>query len=429
MGNSENAQSRRSFLKAALACGAGAAAISVVGCASPEDNNANATSGTSSSSDSGIESSSINWDVEADVVVCGSGTGGAPAAIEAHDAGAKVLVIEKKDWIGGSMRRCGGGMLGADTVVQHHLGITDDDPEMLYEYLLACGEGLSDPDLVKVLADNAGKNIDWVIEDLGGQPVEEWEFSTPEDDGMEICIKAGLNVSGTPVYFDEFDMPEYKKQRCHWFTENPEDIDPGDRYYADYSTRGDGTWTGRGGTGLWKPFENALTERDIEIMTETTLKQLVVSDGGEVIGVVAENGGKDIYIKAGKGVVLATGGFTRNEEMLLDYRQYIFEEYTEEQLRGGSPAPGEGDGASVTAALALGSGIKTIACGNGGLKINTDAQVIDVFGDPIPGLFASSKAIGGIYGNIYPSCGAYISAFVCFGRIAGQSAAKQETKS
>ena len=166
----------------------------------------------------------LTWDKEVDVVVCGSGTGGAPAAIEAHDAGAEVLIIEKKDWIGGSMRRCGGAMLGADTVVQHHLGITNDNPDMLYEYLLACGEGLTDPDLVRVLADNAGKNIDWVINDLGGQPVEEWDFT------------------------------------------NPEDIDPGDRYYSDYTGWGDGTWVGRGGTGLWKPFENALTERGIEVV-------------------------------------------------------------------------------------------------------------------------------------------------------------------
>ena len=421
-----NIQSRRSFLKGALACGVGVASLGVVGCSSDENGNSD-SSATSADASSSSSDSSISWDAEADVVVCGSGTGGAPAAIEAHDAGAKVLVIEKKDWIGGSMRRCGGGMLGADTIVQHHLGITDDSPDMLYEYLLACGEGLSDPDLVRVLADNAGKNIDWVIEDLGGQPVDEWDFSTPEDKGMEICIKPGLNVSGTPVYFDKFDMPEYKMQRCHWFTENPDDIDPGDRLYSDYSGRGDGTWTGRGGTGLWKPFEESLTKREIEIMTETELKKLIVSDSGEVIGIIAESGGKEINIKANKGVVLATGGFTRNEEMLWDYRQEEFEEPTEEQMRGGGAAPGEGDGASVKAALAVGSGIKTIACGNGGIKINTDAQVLDVFGEPIPRLYASSKAIGGIYGNIYPSCGAYISAFVCFGRIAGKNAGLLES--
>ncbi len=414
-GFEKEVHSRRSFLKGAAVCATGIAAVGIAGCSAPVKEEA--------AKDVALDASA-KWDVEVDVIVCGSGTGGAPAAIEAADAGASVLMIEKKDWLGGSLRRCGGGMLGANTKVQQKLGITDDTPDMLYEYLLACGEGLTDKALVRVLADNAGKNIDWVIEDLGGQPLDKWNFSTPEDRGEEICIKPGLNVSGTPVYFDKFDMPEYRRARCHWFSENPEDIDPGDRYYSDYSTRGDGTWVGRGGTGLWKPFEAALKSREIEIMTETVLKSLVVGESGEVVGIVAEQKGKEVRYKANKGVVLATGGFTRNEDMMLDYRQVVFAEFPEEKLRGGSPAPGECDGSSLLAAFDLGSGVKTIACSSGGIKINADAQVVDVFGKPIERLYASSKAIGGIYGNIYPVCGAYVSAFICFGRIAGQNVAK-----
>lgn len=406
----ELSTSRRTFLKAALAGGVGLAGLSALNLSQRQSAYA-------------VESADdIAWDAETDVLVCGCGTGGTPAAIEAYDAGADVLIIEKKNWIGGSMRRCGGAMMGAGTVVQEALGV-EDDPEMLYEYLLACGEGLSDPNLVRILADNAGKNIDWVINDLGGQPVDEWDFATPDDEGAEICIKPGLNVSGTPVSYADFGMPEYERQRCHWFTENPEDQDPGDRFYSDYSSRGDGTWKGRGGTGLWKPFENALTERGIEVMTETTLKHLVVDGNGAVVGVVAEQDGNDIYLKANRAVVLATGGFARNEEMLHDYRAAAFEEPDEVAMRGGNPAPGECDGAALLAAFEIGAAATSLPAANGGLKINTNAQVIDVFGEPIPGLFASSKAIGGVYGNIYPLCGSFISAFICFGRIAGQNAA------
>lgn len=408
--NSEVAPSRRTFLKAALASGIGAAGLSAL------QLSGNQTAFAVENADD------ITWDAETDVLICGCGTGGAPAAIEAADAGADVLVIEKKDWIGGSMRRCGGAMMGAGTVVQKALGV-EDDPEMLYEYLLACGEGLTDPTLVRILADNAGKNIDWVINDLGGQPVEEWDFATPEDEGMSISIKPGLNVSGTIVSYKEFGMPEAEVARCHWFSENPEDQDPGDRFYSDYTGWGDGTWKGRGGTGLWKTFEDALTERNIEIMTETVLKHLITDENGAVIGIIAEQDGKDLYLKANRGVVIATGGFARNEEMLHDYRATAFEEFDEAGLRGGSPAPGECDGAGVLAGFEIGAGTTSLACANGGLKINTNSQVIDAFGEPIPGLFASSKAIGGIYGNIYPLCGSFISACVCFGRIAGQNAA------
>ena len=51
------------------------------------------------------------WDVEADVVCVGYGSAGAVAAIEAHDAGVSVLVLEKMDRGGGNTAISGGGFL------------------------------------------------------------------------------------------------------------------------------------------------------------------------------------------------------------------------------------------------------------------------------------------------------------------------------
>ena len=76
------------------------------------------------------------WDEEADVVIAGYGSTGLPAAIEACDAGAKVLIIDKNDWPGGDMRRCGGAIAQAGSIVQKALGI-EDSQQAFFDYMLA----------------------------------------------------------------------------------------------------------------------------------------------------------------------------------------------------------------------------------------------------------------------------------------------------
>ena len=66
-----------------------------------------------------------HWDVETDVVVVGGGNSGLPAAIEAHNAGSKVILLENNDFLGGLMRGSGGFMFFCETHVQKKLGIED----------------------------------------------------------------------------------------------------------------------------------------------------------------------------------------------------------------------------------------------------------------------------------------------------------------
>jgi urocanate reductase len=62
----------------------------------------------------------------------------------------------------------------------------------------------------------------------------------------------------------------------------------------------------------------------------------------------------------------------------------------------------------------------------GGLRINSSAQVIDIFGSAIPKLYAAGEVAGGVHGsnrlgsNAIPDC-------VVFGRIAGTNAAKEKS--
>ena len=413
--------SRREFVKGAAVGGAGVAAAGMLASCAPAATPVPAQECPPCATTWLPES----WDEEADVVVCGSGTTGAPAALDAYDAGADVLIIEKKDWLGGQMRRCGGGIAGANTIVQKALGVTDD-ADSYYDYLIACGEGLVDPELTRVYADNAGPNVDWIIEDLGGQPVSEWDFATPEDKGMTLSVRPGLNISGTPVFYEKYGMELV--QRSHWFKANPADLDPENkRFYCPDGVVGfPERDIGRGGTGLWKPLEESITARNIRTMMETTLIGLVATPDGEVLGIKVLSAGKTLYIKAKKGVVLGTGGFVSNPSMVLTY---TLTPYTPNAYGGGGgmAMAGEDDGAGTLAALSLGADSLFIGLGlNGGIKIDTKAQVIDVYGNPIPRLYAGGRTAGGVISNQYPTCGHYVGTAVCFGRIAGQNAAALE---
>ena len=230
------------------------------------------------------------WDYETDVVVCGCGTSGAPAAIAAADAGAQVIVIEKMDWLGGEMRRCGGGVAGAGTKVQAALGV-EDNADDFYDYLMAIGGSEVDPDMVRVVADNAAPTVDWIIDDLGGQPVDQWHFCGG-DEGLENLMDAGLNIGTDPANYTDNGMTPIA--RCHWF-----DADPDDPFHGDPDK---GLCTYPGGTGLWKTFEKAIEAREaIQTMTSTALVSFVSDESG-VTGVVAEQDGKQVRIKANKGV-------------------------------------------------------------------------------------------------------------------------------
>jgi succinate dehydrogenase/fumarate reductase flavoprotein subunit len=71
-----------------------------------------------------------------------------------------------------------------------------------------------------------------------------------------------------------------------------------------------------GGREVIQNLENYLKEKGVEILTETPAKELRTNDDGDVIGVVAEGpDGEKIVIEAKK-VILATGGFARNEDLL-----------------------------------------------------------------------------------------------------------------
>ncbi len=98
---------------------------------------------------------------ETDVVIIGSGAAGFAAAITAHDLGAKVILLEKQPITGGNSMLAAGGMNAAETRFQKARGIKDSG-ELMYQDTMKGGKNLNDPELVKVLARNSAKSVDWL---------------------------------------------------------------------------------------------------------------------------------------------------------------------------------------------------------------------------------------------------------------------------
>lgn len=400
-----------------------------------------------------VDPAEITWDHETDVVVLGCGSGGSPAIIDAYDAGNEVLIVEKASWLGGTMRRSGGGIAAAGTCVQKALGV-EDNVEDFYNYLVDCGEGLADAEMLRVFADRAAADFDWYVQDIAGQTEKDWHFVEPlegvglieghEDgeNGLNIAMRPGLNLGGTPVFFDYYG---YKPvPRCYWFEPNPEDVDDGTRIYAVPGLLGrPDVDTGCGGTGLWKPMQDAIDARDIPVLYRTTLVSLVKNVCGEVIGAKCLDLETEatVYIKARKGVIIATGEWQNNDQMLFDYCLYGWKD--EEPAVSSDPGahtlsvtmakttwatPEQADGAGILAGIGAGAATCVMAAGpwKGGLKTDVHAQVLDVEGNPIPRLYASSYAVGGKQGKNYPHCGLHNMWNMTFGRIAAENVSALE---
>lgn len=102
---------------------------------------------------------------QGDVVVVGGGTAGLACAIAAAEAGARVVVVEKTDDVGGTLHVSTGQLSAAGTRRQRERGI-DDSPDRHYDDVMRIGRGTADPALVRRAVDEAAATLDW-LEELG----------------------------------------------------------------------------------------------------------------------------------------------------------------------------------------------------------------------------------------------------------------------
>lgn len=264
--------SRRNFLSSA-ALGLGALAVgSLAGCAPQASGN---TTATTSATGSNVPSS---WDGEYDVIVCGGGGSGLTAAYSALENGAKtVLVLEKGTACGGTTALAEGAVQASGTKWQKELGkvnVENDSPEKHLKYWMTDAEGLVDESLVRVMADNAADNLEWMADSFG------------------ITFSQVFGAYPVP-YLPE----EYVADRIHLITDA-----------NDKTKTGGVVWTTNA--------QKAIEEKGGEIKTKAEVATLYLDGDNGCVGVGTAD--KKNY-KANKGVVLAMSGIEHNEELAFKF--------------------------------------------------------------------------------------------------------------
>jgi len=102
-----------------------------------------------------------NWDAEADVVIVGFGGAGTAAAIEAADAGAEVIALDR--FSGGGATALSGGVVyaGGGTRQQAEAGVSDT-PQAMYDYLTVETGGAVSPEVLRRFCDESAANLKWL---------------------------------------------------------------------------------------------------------------------------------------------------------------------------------------------------------------------------------------------------------------------------
>ncbi len=296
------------------------------------------------------------WDVTTDFVCVGSGIGGLSAAIVAHDAGCKVVVVEKASKLGGVSAYSGGELF----VPNHHLlreANIADSREEGKKYLDFLAAGYADPRLQALLLDVGPVATKYFHEKAGVK----WKIIKDFPD-YHYPKAPGTLAAGRYLEVELFagaDLGDWQK-KTYLSPHMPNGITH-DELFAwggfvnvmkwDFGLMGKRYKNDmRGfGPGMMAYFvKAALIDRKIPAYLESPVRSLVVEEG-RVVGVRVERGGKDFFIRAKKGVLLATGGYDWHP----DYPKY-FEQLPEWQSMCQPSVEGDGMmmGQEVGAAIA-----------------------------------------------------------------------------
>lgn len=258
------------------------------------------------------------WDREADVVVLGSGGAALTAAISAFDHGAReVLILEKGNMVGGTTAMSGGMLWIPNNPHQVAAGIAESDEDVV-AYLDALAPGQLDPDTLFAFMENGPEMIRYFTEKT---PVRFHAFADFPD--YQPYLPGAKPDGGRSLDNEGFAFTELGK----WASRiNPTKMSYPVRGSLSEAISGmlDGETLAdreerdvRGlGQALIGSLFKAVLDRDIPIEFEQRARKLV-KDGDRVIGVIAEDAnGKDVRVRARRGVVIATGGFEWNEALV-----------------------------------------------------------------------------------------------------------------
>ncbi|WP_373601439.1 flavocytochrome c [Paraclostridium bifermentans] len=215
-----------------------------------------------------------------DVVIVGSGGAGLSAAIASSKEGAKVVVLEKMNTLGGNTLVSMGGVNIPGNDAQIATNVIDSK-ESYYEDIVTGGDNESNLDQVDILVENALTTYNWLKDFVGVEFKEN-----------KLIHFGGHKVPRAAVFKGKYAIELISKLR-----------------------------------------EKAIS-LGVKIVNGVDCQSLICDESGRVVGVNANVSGNQISINANFGVILATGGFSGNIEMRQRYNKNLDERYKTTNVSG-----------------------------------------------------------------------------------------------
>ena len=205
---------------------------------------------------------------QTDVAIVGAGGAGVAAGIEAHDAGARAIVFEQSAELGGAAIVSGGGCLIVGSPLQKQNGI-HDTPDLAFKDWIAWGGASADQVWARYYIEHTLHDLYHWAEGLGVR----W---------VDMKVQEGNSV-------------------IRW-------------------TRAE-----RNGLGLMTHLIEAFRSRGGEVVAGTEITALRVADG-RVTGLEGRDArtGEPVAVKS-KAVVVTTGGFNSNLDMVIEFKRRVYE--------------------------------------------------------------------------------------------------------
>jgi 3-oxo-5alpha-steroid 4-dehydrogenase len=234
------------------------------------------------------------WDEECDVVVLGLGAAGAAAALEASQAGADTVVFERAAGGGGTSAMSGGVLyLGGGTALQRACGF-DDDAESMFDYLMASSGESPDEAKMRLYCEGSVAHYDWLV-----------------DHGVPFKPVFYHGCSGEPPTDD--GLVWSGSERVHPFCDLAKPAPRGHVPRMEHQA----------GPLLMQKLCEAVEASPARIVTNHRGVALVQERDGSIVGLVVESFGEERSIRARKGVVLTTGGFINDDEMIAAHQPLV----------------------------------------------------------------------------------------------------------
>ena len=279
--------------------------------------------------------------MEFDVVVMGSGAAGLTAALVAAKAGKKVALLEKAAHFGGTTAVSGGGIWIPGSPQAKAAGV-NDSKQVALDYALAVVGNRAERELIEAYIETGPQMVEWLahnssVEFLLSPPSSDW-YPEVEGAAHEGRLLAPAEYDGKQLG-DDFDR--LSKPRHEFNAPGGMMIDLFDLPYVERLPAPGALWhmakiavrfaldnrkLGRGsrltmGNALAGRLLRSAIDAGVTLLENAPVEGLIVTQG-RVTGVRATIDGTSTEISASRGVVLASGGFSANEELRKAYIPY-----------------------------------------------------------------------------------------------------------